>query len=136
MVDSRVKGSQFERDVVKVFRDYSFLQADRRLAGQLDDKGDIQGVPDLTIECKNHANVAVALRSAVDEARQARVRTGTKHYVGVVKRRGKPATEAYAVMALEDFLEIWYRMAQYLYSYEPPPPPAIIPGQLSLEDET
>ena len=49
------KGSQAERDVVAWLKANGYKYADRRLAGATLDKGDISGVPGVTIEIKNHA---------------------------------------------------------------------------------
>ena len=56
---SKVKGSQAERDVVKWLKQW-YPYADRRLAGATLDKGDISGIPGVTIEIKNHAKMNLA----------------------------------------------------------------------------
>jgi len=54
---SKRKGSQAERDVVAWLKANGYKYADRRLAGATLDKGDISGVPGVTIEIKNHAKM-------------------------------------------------------------------------------
>ena len=56
---SKAKGSQAERDVVKYLKQW-FPYVDRRLAGATLDKGDISGIPGVTIEIKNHAKMDLA----------------------------------------------------------------------------
>lgn len=101
------KGSTFERDVCAVLRDAGFGEAARITAGANDDRGDIGGVPGLVIECKNRASVAEAVRLAVDEATEAQAVVGAPWSVGVVKRRGRGAEGAYAVMPLAQFAELY-----------------------------
>lgn len=56
---SKAKGSKAELDVVKWLKQW-FPYADRRLAGATLDKGDISGIPGVTIEIKNHAKMDLA----------------------------------------------------------------------------
>lgn len=60
------KGDQFERDVVETLRSAG-IKAQRTRAGWSDDQGDIE-TPDTPIawQCKNHKDVACALRQGVD----------------------------------------------------------------------
>lgn len=57
---AKAKGSGAERDVVKYLKENGFQYADRRLAGATLDKGDISGIPGITIEIKNHAKMDLA----------------------------------------------------------------------------
>jgi Holliday junction resolvase len=54
---AKAKGSGAERDVVKYLKENGFQYADRRLAGATLDKGDVSGIPGVTIEIKNHAKM-------------------------------------------------------------------------------
>ena len=56
---SKAKGSKAELDVVNWLKQW-FPYADRRLAGATLDKGDISGIPGVTIEIKNHAKMDLA----------------------------------------------------------------------------
>jgi Holliday junction resolvase len=49
---SKRKGSGAERDVVAWLKANGYKYADRRLAGATLDKGDISGIPGVTIEIK------------------------------------------------------------------------------------
>jgi Holliday junction resolvase len=105
---SKDKGSAFEREVVAHLNRWEFGEhAERRKAGMTDDRGDVVGVPDLAIECKNHKDVAAALRLGVDalpdEMRHSHARFG----VAVVKRARKPVEDAYAVMTLRNWCALW-----------------------------
>ena len=57
---AKAKGSQAERAVVAWLKANGYKYADRRLAGASLDKGDISGVPGVTIEIKNHAKLDLA----------------------------------------------------------------------------
>ena len=56
---SKAKGAQAERDVVAWLKQW-YPYVDRRLAGATLDKGDISGIPGVTIEIKNHAGMDLA----------------------------------------------------------------------------
>jgi Holliday junction resolvase len=47
---AKAKGSGAERDVVAYLKENGFQYADRRLAGATLDKGDVSGIPGVTIE--------------------------------------------------------------------------------------
>lgn len=83
---SKAKGSQAERDVVKWLKQW-FPYADRRLAGATLDKGDISGIPGVTIEIKNHAKMDIAGWVAELETEM----DNDKAWTGTVlhKRKGK-----------------------------------------------
>ena len=79
------KGSQAERDVVAWLKANGYKYADRRLAGATLDKGDISGVPGVTIEIKNHAKmdllaVPAVLGSGLYELYQTLKDPGTEVY--------------------------------------------------------
>lgn len=104
------KGDAFERDVVRVFNEYGFPHAERALGlGRHDDRGDVAGVPGFLIEAKNCARLELA--TWVDEAVREVIANGVRAGellvpVVVVKRRGKPADYAYAVMPLQPFVRL------------------------------
>ena len=87
---AKAKGSGAERDVVKYLKQW-FPYVDRRLAGATLDKGDISGIPGVTIEIKNHAkmNLGGWIEELLTEM------ANDKAWTGVVwhkrKGRGSPA---------------------------------------------
>jgi len=102
----KAKGSQWERDIAKYLVEAGFIYAERRYgAGNTQDKGDINGLPGLVIEAKNHKTMDFAgwLREAERERQNAKADYG----IVVAKRRGKGAAEAYVVMTLADFARLW-----------------------------
>lgn len=100
------KGDAFEREVVEALR-AAGITAQRTRAGWADDQGDIE-TPELPIawQCKNHKDVATALREGVDGAQEQATNAGKLFGVAVVKRRLQPASEAYVAMPLRVFVEL------------------------------
>jgi len=97
----KAKGSQWERDVAKVFNDMGFPYAERRYgAGNTMDKGDLNGIPRVVIECKNVKTITLA--SIMDEASRERANAKADLGIAVIKRRNKPARLGYAVVTLEE----------------------------------
>ena len=102
---AKAKGSGAERDVVKWLKNNGFTYADRRLAGATLDKGDISGIPGVTIEIKNHAKMDLAgwVGELLTEMANDKAWTGTVLH----KRKGKgdPA-EWYATMPAQVWLDL------------------------------
>jgi hypothetical protein len=104
---SKAKGSQAERDVVNWLKQW-FPYADRRLAGATLDKGDISGIPGVTIEIKNHAKMDLAgwLEELSTEMGNDNAWTG----VVVHKRRGRRSPgEWYATMPAQVWVDLLRR---------------------------
>jgi Holliday junction resolvase len=100
----RARGAAFEREVVRVLRAAGLVHAERSYgAGRPDDRGDIDGLPGFTIECK--ACRALDLAGWLDEARREAARSGSVPVV-VAKRRGRPAEESYVVLRLADWARV------------------------------
>ena len=102
----KAKGSAFEREVVRVLHDHGLALAARSYgAGRPCGVGDISGVPGFALEVK--ACRRLDLAGWADEAAReaANVGPGTVP-VAVVKRRGHPPEDAYAVLRLVDFAEM------------------------------
>lgn len=99
------KGSAYEREVAAFLRDNGFPEADRRYgAGVQYDKGDLVGVPGVTIECKNQ--VKIDLAGFLDEALVEAVNARTKYGVAVIKRRRRSTGDSYVVLSLSQFVEL------------------------------
>ena len=96
----KAKGSEWERQTVKYLREQGWIGAERTRAGWVDDRGDIDGVIGVTIECKNQKIMDLA--GWIDEL-VVEMRNGDND-IGVVvhKRRGTTDMgEAYASMPLQ-----------------------------------
>jgi len=81
-----------------------FPEAHRLAPAGAVDKGDIGGIPDLTIQVKNHKEMRLALW--VDEARQQASNAGNAVFVVIHKRRGKgDPGQWYVTTTLQVFAE-------------------------------
>jgi Holliday junction resolvase len=106
MNSSKRKGDTAERAVVNYLRNNGYPNTQRMRAGWKDDQGDITGVPDTCVEVK--AEKRISLATYMDELRteMANARTGTG--VVVVKRRGAPTSDYYAVTTLD----LWVKLVK------------------------
>ena len=102
---SKRKGSAAERAVVEWLKANGYPYADRRLAGATLDKGDISGLPGVTIEIKNHAKLDLAgwIAELEIEMKNDGAWTGTVLH----KRKGKgDVGEWYATMPAKVWLAL------------------------------
>lgn len=96
------KGDQYERDVVAYLKSKG-LHVERCKRGNA--TGDILGVADIVIECKNQKEIRLAswLDQTLGEVEEAEAR----HGVMFVKRRGRSdVARHYFVMEAEDGLQL------------------------------
>jgi len=101
---NKQKGTTFERECANFLTDNTSFWVERRaLAGTLD-KGDLIGVPNTVLECKNHKQLNIA--GWVDEAEAEARNAGAHWFAALVKRRNKNVREAYAVMPLWLYAEL------------------------------
>lgn len=107
---AKAKGRQFENDVKDVYLRHGFKHVERRRLTGHHDMGDITGIPNLTVECKNHSKMALSdwIDQTIDEANAA----GTENFVLHHKRRGHDAMNSYVSMPMW----MWIRYAQLLKS--------------------
>lgn len=100
------KGSRWEREVAKYFNERGYQDVERRYgAGATLDKGDINGVRDTVVECKDVAKITLA--SIVDEALTEQVNAKKKFGISVIKRRNRNVKDAYVVMTLEQWIDLF-----------------------------
>ena len=106
---AKAKGSGAERDVVAWLKANGYKYADRRLAGATLDKGDISGIPGVTIEIKNHAGMDLA--GWVEELKVEMANDTAWTGVVLHKRKGKgdPA-DWYATMPASVWIELLKRV--------------------------
>jgi len=100
----KARGSQWERDVAKVFNDMGYPNVERRYgAGNTVDKGDLNGFAHaIIIECKNLKTIT--LSTIMDETARERENAKAELGIAVIKRRNKPARLGYAVVTLEEMI--------------------------------
>ena len=105
----KAKGSAYERDVVAYLQANGFPNAQRLYgAGRQDDRGDITiGGPSaglFVLEAKNHKTHDFS--GWLQEAEVERQNAGAEFGFVVAKRRGKGASESYALMTLQQLCKI------------------------------
>lgn len=130
---SKAKGSGAERSVVEHLRANGFPHAERRLAGDSKDRGDIAGAPGIVFEVKNCERTE--LGAWLDEAVVEQANDGADYGVVWHKRRGRGDAGAwYATMPAAQLVRL-LRQAGYgeplsaSVSPQLGPPPAIRPGR-------
>lgn len=95
------KGSKAEREIAGILSDQLGVTVRRKLgAGRRDDEGDLEGLPDVTIEVKNYADVARAVRDGLDDAVKEQANAGTTHGVAFIRR---PGGRWFAAMTVEQW---------------------------------
>jgi hypothetical protein len=68
------------------------------------DKGDLNGMPGFVFECKNLGRVT--LSTIVDEALVEQANAKAEYGVSIIKRRNRPAKDAYVVMTFEQWVTL------------------------------
>lgn len=109
MSKSRAKGTAFETDVVNFLHEFFPGIARHAMHGALD-VGDINGVPDVTIECKNVK--VMDLASWMNEAALETKNAGTRYGVVVHKRRSKGVAQAYVTMTLDEWAHLYAHLQE------------------------
>jgi Holliday junction resolvase len=102
---SKRKGSKAELDVVKYLQSQGWKYAERRLAGDRNDKGDIAGVNGVCFEIKNRAKMDLAgwVEEMLIETVNAKADTG----VVIHKRKGKSDVgQWYATLTFEMYIKL------------------------------
>jgi Holliday junction resolvase len=102
---SKAKGSAWERAVVSYLIDNGWPYAERRLAGDTHDRGDIAGVVSVVLECKSEKRIDLAgyMKELAIEMANDKATMGA----AVVKKRGTTsAGDAYAVLPFELFCQL------------------------------
>ena len=102
---SKRKGSKAELDVVKYLQSHGWIYAERRLAGDRNDKGDVAGVNGVCIEIKNRTKTSLAewVQEMLVETKNALARTG----VVIHKRNGKAdVADWYATLPVSMYVQL------------------------------
>ena len=103
---NKVKGTRFESDVANYLTARKPYPVERRASHGAADRGDLIGVPDWVVECKNVQAWAKGLHLFVYEAECEAENAGVPFGAVVVKRRNRPVEDAYVVMSLRQFVEV------------------------------
>ncbi len=68
------------------------------------DTGDLGGIPEVAFECRDRNRLT--LSENVDDANERARNKGSEYGVTVMKRRGRPAADAYVALDLATFVRI------------------------------
>lgn len=103
---SKAKGRDAENAVVEWLIANGFPNAERRRLAGANDRGDVAGMPELTIEVK--AEKRLNFSSYMSEVKAERENTGDAYGVAIVKKRGTlDVDDWYAVMPASWFLAMY-----------------------------
>jgi len=109
-IGPRRKGASYERDVVNWLRGNGYPNAERRIMGMSDDRGDITGVPGVVIECKNQQRIELGSWFTQMQLEQIECQQyEPRHVFGVlfIKRRGTvDVGQHYVVMSGYDWADL------------------------------
>jgi|SRR5665213_111930 len=101
---NKAKGTAWESAVVEYLRTHGHRHAERRALSGNTDKGDVTGMPGVVIECKNERTTTLA--TYMDEVAVEMTNADAPIGVAAVKRRNRPAADAYVVMTLAQFAHL------------------------------
>ena len=83
----KVKGDKAERDVAGYLAAHGFPYAERAYgAGRPDDVGDIDGIPGVVVEVKNHKTITIP--AWLNELETEMFNANARHGAVIAKRRG------------------------------------------------
>lgn len=80
------KGKVGERYVADQYREHMGFDVRRMQAGHKDDLGDLSGIPETTVQVKNYASLAEAVRLGIPDLAAQQARTGDQF--GVLWAKG------------------------------------------------
>lgn len=102
---SKRKGDRAELEVQGLLRDLLGVPARRKLgAGRFDDEGDIDGVPDTTVQVADWRDKARAVREKPLQAQEQSDRAGTTFTATFVRFRGG---DYRVVLTVEQWAAMW-----------------------------
>ena len=109
----KAKGSRFETQVRDWLKVNGYPGAERFPAGARLDRGDISGVPGVTIECKSHKSMSLGLLGGFMDETEREAEAGGGLPLLLIKRPGKGSVEhAYAVVPLGRLWELAWTLME------------------------
>lgn len=83
------KGDTAELEAAALLTDLLGLPVRRKLgAGRTDDQGDLEGIPDTTLEVKNYKDLATGIRKGLADLEREQANAGTTFGAALVRRHG------------------------------------------------
>lgn len=100
----KAKGDQAEREVVALIAEHCGVTCRRGKAGHSEDQGDVHGLPSVTLQVKNYADVTRAVNEGLQRLAEQKGRNGDPFAACFVRRRGG---RWFVAMEPEDFFALW-----------------------------
>jgi len=98
------RGPLFEKAVVEYLRAEGWENAERRVMGGANDRGDVAGIPNVCLEVKNTG--VMEMGRAVAEAEKEAKNANARWWSVILKRRRANVSAAYVVIDLEQWSRI------------------------------
>jgi hypothetical protein len=96
---SKSKGDRSELEAARLLADLTGWPVRRKLgAGRSDDTGDLDGIPDTTIQVKAYRDIQRAIRETLADLPAQQANAGTPFAAGLIRR---PGGHYFAIMTLE-----------------------------------
>ncbi len=103
----KAKGSAFENLIAKGLRPHLGQHIGRGVAGATLDKGDISGIPNWVLECKNYTSMPAAISAGLRDLPREMLNAGARFGAVIVKRRGTTDwRKQLVVMEMGTFVEV------------------------------
>jgi Holliday junction resolvase len=102
---SKRKGDHAEREIAAILSDELGVTIRRKLgAGRTDDEGDLEGLPDTTVEVKSYKDVTRAISDGLADLEREQANAGSAHGVLFVRR---PGGRWIAVLTVAQWATLW-----------------------------
>ena len=99
------KGDAAEREIAGILADQLGLPVRRKLgAGRMDDEGDLEGIPDTTVEVKNYRDITLAVNAGLADCVREQANAGTTFGVAFIRR---PGGRWFAAMTVEQWCALF-----------------------------
>jgi hypothetical protein len=96
---SKAKGDKAELEAARLLADATGWPVRRKLgAGRTDDTGDLDGIPQTTVQVKNYRDITRAVNETLDELPAQQANAGTPFGIGLIRR---PGGRWFAVLTLD-----------------------------------
>ena len=100
----RAKGDRAEREVVTILRDHLGDHIVRARGEGENDHGDVVGIPRVTVQVKNYADLQRAIREGTAGAREQKVNAGQEWGAAWIRR---PGGRYFVVMDEADWISMY-----------------------------
>lgn len=102
---SKTKGDAAEREAAQLLADLTGHPVRRKLgAGRQDDQGDLDGLPDCTIQVANYRDITRAVNEKLAECPVQQERAGTTFGASMIRR---PGGRWFVALTLEQFAALY-----------------------------